>query len=74
MAPQKPAATTQPKKKRTGGGGGKKKKGPTAYNKFVSEEMERLRNVGVDDGRERRSRAIANWHLHKEKDSNASSP
>ncbi|KAJ7794102.1 hypothetical protein B0H14DRAFT_3497375 [Mycena olivaceomarginata] len=70
MAPtKKTSPTAVPTKKRSSGG--LKKKKPSAYNKFMSEEIERLKGTGVDDAAERKKTALRNWHATK---SSSSSP
>ncbi|KAJ7216786.1 hypothetical protein B0H12DRAFT_1241812 [Mycena haematopus] len=70
MAPTKTSPNV-PKKKRSSGG--LKKKKPSAYNKFMSEEMARLKATGVEDGAERRTTAAKNWKAHG-KSASSSSP
>ncbi|KAF7337687.1 hypothetical protein MSAN_02242200 [Mycena sanguinolenta] len=69
MAPTK-SSPNVPKKKRSSGG--LKKRKPTAYNKFMSEEMARLKAAGVEDGTARRTQATKNWNAHGKADSSSS--
>ncbi|KAJ7508588.1 hypothetical protein B0H11DRAFT_2217870 [Mycena galericulata] len=63
----KTAAGAQPKKKSSRSSGGIKKHRQSAYSKFMSNEMARLRDEGgVEDGAERRKLATAKWHTVKD--------
>ncbi|KAJ6601337.1 hypothetical protein DFH09DRAFT_1127501 [Mycena vulgaris] len=67
------SSNSAPKKKRSSGG--LRKKGPTAYNKFMSEELARLKEDNIEPHKERWSRAIKAWNAGKGKSSaSGSSP
>ncbi|KAJ6544049.1 hypothetical protein B0H19DRAFT_1169452 [Mycena capillaripes] len=69
MAPTKSnTSPTVPKKKRSSGG--LKRKKPTAYNKFISKELARLKEIGTGDTHEDRMElALKKWHATKDSSS-----
>ncbi|KAJ6486103.1 hypothetical protein C8R47DRAFT_1129025 [Mycena vitilis] len=65
MAPTKTSPPNVPKKKRSSGGLRRKK--PSPYNKFISVELQRLKDVGIgEDHKERMALAIKRWHQTKD--------
>ncbi|KAJ7757479.1 hypothetical protein B0H16DRAFT_1721217 [Mycena metata] len=65
--------STQPKKKRSPGG--KKKAAPTAYNKFMSKELARLKERGIGEDHKARMAIISKkWKEAKENASTSPAP
>ncbi|KAJ7654171.1 hypothetical protein B0H17DRAFT_1214496 [Mycena rosella] len=65
----KNAPVSAPKKKRSSGG---LKKKPTAYNKYMSEELARLKSLNIEPHSERWTQATKSWTAAKTKSSSSS--
>ncbi|KAJ7729251.1 hypothetical protein DFH07DRAFT_850367 [Mycena maculata] len=64
--------TSAPKKKRSSGG--LKKHKPSAYNKYMSVELARLKNEeGIQEHKERFQMALESWKAVKDRDASAKS-